>query len=135
MSGSGDWAAQSEPDAVEYHPARYGWKSRFEDVRVIEKKEGGATYAATGEGAYWVVSDEGTLADFLLEDEHDGLIRLTRYDDRDKWERAVAAIVERARRRLEDSDWPSPWTYEEMQQWWQEGFEERTAGKRRDTGS
>lgn len=123
------------PGAIEHQPARYEWRSRFEDVRVLDKMEGGAVYAATGEGAYWIVIDEGTLADFLPEDEHDGLIRLMRYDDRQTWDRAVAGIVQRARQRLEDPDQPSPWAYDEMQQWWQEGLEERMARKGKNKGS
>lgn len=116
-----------QPDAVEYHPARYNWQSRFEDLQALNKMEGGAVYAAKGEGAMWIIKDEGTLADFLPEDDsaQEALIRLERYEDHLSWERAVAFIVQQAKLRFEDPDWPSFTTYEEERQRWQERLEER----------
>ena len=93
-----------QPDAFEHHPAGYDWQSRFEDVQVMARMEGGAVYATRGEGALWIIKDEGTLADLLPADDvsQDSLIRLERYEDRLSWERAIAAIVQRAHRGFEN---------------------------------
>jgi hypothetical protein len=125
-----------QPD-IEHHSARYNWQSRFEDVQALNKMEGGAVYAAKGEEALWIIKDEGTLADFLPEDDsaQEALIRLERYEDRLSWERAVAFIVQQAKRRFEDPDWPPVWTYEEERQRWQERLEEKLARERGQTGT
>lgn len=116
-----------QSDAVEYHRAGHSWRSRFQNLRVLNKMEGGAVYSAEGEGALWIIRDEGTLADFLPEDDsaQEALIQLERYTDRGSWERAVAYIVQQAKRRFEDPDWPSLTTYEEERQRWQESLDER----------
>ena len=116
-----------QPDAVEYEPAGYSWQSRFEDLQALNKMEGGAVYSARGEGALWIIKDEGTLADFLPQDDsaQEALIRLERYDDQVSWERAVASIVKQARRRFEDADWPAFSTYEEERQRWQGRLDDR----------
>lgn len=118
------------PVNVEHHPAGYPWTDRaFREIRVLARGEGSAIYAAEGESALWIVKDEGTLADFLPEDEHGGLIRLERYEDDQAWARAASFIVERARSRFQDPDWPHVWTYEEERQRWQESFDERLTRK------
>lgn len=115
---------------VEHHPSRYPWTNRgFENIRVLAKGEGSATYAATGEGALWIIKDEGALADFLPEEEHGGLIRLERYEDEKAWDRAVSSIVEHARTRFDDPDLPHFSTYEEERQRWQERLDESLARK------
>jgi ribonuclease HI len=118
------------PDHVERHPPRYPWASRgFADIRVLAKGEGSATYAATGEGALWIIKDEGTVADFLPQEEHGGLIQLECYEDLQAWSRAVSFIIEGARARFEDPDLPHFSTYEEERQRWQESFDERQQRK------
>ena len=80
-----------EPDGVERHPFGYGWRERFTDIEVLKRGEGGAAYSAIGEGAFWIVTDEGAMADFLPADHppRDELIGLS-YDDREAWEAALA---------------------------------------------
>lgn len=65
--------AESDP-IVERHPFRYAWRERFPDVRPVAGFEGGAVYAAEGEGASWLIKDEGTMADFLDPDEDADLL-------------------------------------------------------------
>jgi hypothetical protein len=55
-----------KPDALEQHPFAYRWERRFHDIRVLMRGEGSSIFSAIGEGAYWIVHDEGTLADFPL---------------------------------------------------------------------
>ena len=55
------------PSEVERHPAGYRWSQRFPDHEEVLLVEGGAVYAARGEGAFWVIMDEGTLADFPVD--------------------------------------------------------------------
>jgi hypothetical protein len=88
-----------KPDALEQHPFAYRWERRFHDIRVLMRGEGSSIFSAIGEGAYWIVHDEGTLADFLPEDDplRSQLISLKRYDSRRSWAQARAAIVDRVR--------------------------------------
>ena len=74
-----------------------------------------------GEGAFWIIADSGTLADFLPENEWGGLIKLHRYNDRGSWERAISALIEQAKERFEarfrDMGWEEPpFTYESERQ-------------------
>lgn len=85
------------PDSahVERRPWNYDWRTRLPDnQRLIAIGEGSATYAAEGEGAWWIVVDEGTLADFLDPvrdaDVINTLVRLQRFDDRQSWDAAIA---------------------------------------------
>jgi hypothetical protein len=88
---------------IERHPACYPWHERFPSARQVAGFEGGAVYEAEGEGAWWLIKDEGAMADFLDPDRDaellSSLVSLERYADRD----ALAAAVERmrdARRRV-----------------------------------
>lgn len=82
---------------IERHAFRYPWRKRFPNARRVARLEGGAVYEAEGEGAYWLIKDEGTMADFLDPDEDAdllaSLISLERYEDRD----ALAAAIQRMR--------------------------------------
>ena len=91
-----DSAGMPPSDGVEHHGAGYGWPDRLTVLERISAGEGEADYAAEGEGAWWIVHDSGTLADFL-DDDNDAtmissLIQLVRYDDRERFERAVATL-------------------------------------------
>ena len=89
-------AAGDRPQ-IERHAAGYPWRKRFPHARRVTALEGGAVYAAEGEGAYWLIKDEGTMADFLDPDEDAdllaSLVALARYDDHE----AFVAAVERVR--------------------------------------
>jgi hypothetical protein len=78
------------PDAVERHPAGYAWSQRLHVLEVLDGMEGGAVYTAEGENSFWIVTDEGTLADFLPHDDptRGELIALARFDDRTRWRAA-----------------------------------------------
>lgn len=82
-----------EPTHVERHPAGYAWKQRLPDHRLIAIGEGSGTYAAEGEGAWWIVVDEGTFVDFLDPVRDAGvintLVQLRRFDDRQSWKSAI----------------------------------------------
>lgn len=81
------------PSEVELHPAGYRWSQRFPDHEEVLLVEGGAVYAARGEGAFWVIIDEGTLAGFG-DDAGDPstLIQLERFDDEPAWLARVATF-------------------------------------------
>lgn len=73
------------PSDVEWHPAGYRWSQRFPNSELILAVEGGAVYAARGEDAFWVITDEGTLASILPEEDLGALIKLERFDDEAAW--------------------------------------------------
>lgn len=98
-------------DAIERHPYDYPWRDRLVEIEALRQGEGETVYSATGEGAYWIVHDSGTLADFILHGESlveklglradtfeqdrnllAQLIRLERYDDEARWEMAKKAV-------------------------------------------
>ena len=85
----------TEPAHVQRHPQGYHWETRLPDnQRIIAIGEGSAIYAAEGEGAWWVVVDEGGLVDYLDPvadaDVINTLVQLHRFDDRQSWESAIA---------------------------------------------
>jgi hypothetical protein len=77
---------------IEEHRAGYRWRDRFPDAQALRLGEGFGIYAAQADGAHWIVHDEGTLADFLPEADHGGLIRIARYEDELSWQQAKIAI-------------------------------------------
>ena len=83
-------------ETVEWHPFGYGWSRRLPDHELIAGGEGGAVYSARGEGALWVITDEGTLADFL--DPVDDaallamLIKLERFGDQAAWDTRIDEV-------------------------------------------
>ena len=84
---------------VEQHPAGYEWSARFPEYERLLAGEGWVMFTARGEGAWWLVFDEGTLADFLDPVEDAALlatlVRLERFDDRRAWEAAVVDLRRR----------------------------------------
>ena len=97
--------ADREPQ-IERHPFRYPWRDRFPNARRVAGFEGGAMYEAEGEGAYWLIKDEGTMADFLDPDEDAdllaSLVSLERYEDRDAFSSAIERLREERRRASTD---------------------------------
>lgn len=93
---------EDRPDAVEHHPATFDWRKRLEEFRYLRWGEGEGTYAATGEGAYWIVHDSSTMADIFDGEEDmwsDLLITLERYDDEERWKVRADALAGEQRRR------------------------------------
>ena len=92
----------TESRNVEFHPWGYAWTDRFPDATRVAGFEGGAVSAAEADGAWWLVTDEGTLADFL-DDVADAdilgqLIRIERFSDRPSWQAAIAAVQDNLKR-------------------------------------
>lgn len=92
-------AASADGYSVEHRPAGYRWKERFPHAHRVAGFEGGAVYEAEGEGAFWLISDEGTLADLLNPEEDAGLIarlvKLERFAHESDRELAAEAVRQR----------------------------------------
>jgi hypothetical protein len=93
--------SENENPTVERHPFRYPWRERFPEARQVAGCKGGAVYEAEGENAYWLIKDEGTMADFLDPDEDAdllaSLVSLERYRDRGSRDAAAAQCSADAR--------------------------------------
>lgn len=60
------------------HPFRYNYKEHFPDMKEIGGFEGGAIYKAEKDNKYYLIIDEGTLAEFLDDDDQDVLDQLVK---------------------------------------------------------
>ena len=60
------------------HPIGFNYREIFPNVKMIGGFEGGAIYKATKDSKYYLIIDEGTLADFLDEDDQDLLDQLVK---------------------------------------------------------
>jgi len=58
------------------HHFRYNYKAEFPNLKEIAAFEGGTIYKATKDNKLNLIIDEGTLADFLDEDDKDLLDQL-----------------------------------------------------------
>lgn len=77
-------------ERIERHPHDYAWDKRFPDAKPVMQGEGGGVYAAEAEGAWWLITDEGTMADFLDdEDNVGGLVSLRRFEDVHSWTQSL----------------------------------------------
>ncbi|MDP9377234.1 MAG: hypothetical protein M3P40_06630 [Actinomycetota bacterium] len=95
--------APNDNPQVERHPHEYPWRERFPHARQVVGFEGGAVFEAEGEGAYWLIKDEGTMVDFLDPDEDaDLLARLVALERYANHQDFAAAI-----RRLRDARDPA----------------------------
>ena len=54
---------------IERYTFGYDWSTRFVDARPFGATEGGAIYLSEINGAYYVITDESTMADFLDDDD------------------------------------------------------------------
>ena len=72
------------------------WTQRFPDAELIAGGEGGAVYAAQGEGAWWVITDESLLADLLGDDDLAAYVHVRRFDDERAWRDAIDVARRRA---------------------------------------
>ena len=81
-------------DNIERHRFGYRWRQRFPDARVVTEFEGGANYLADAEGSYWLITDAGTLADFLPGDDPglDELVTITRFSSRADRDELVSTL-------------------------------------------
>lgn len=91
-------------ERIERHPHRYAWRKRFADAKPVMRGEGGSVHSAEGEGAWWLITDEGTMADFLDDEDLGGLVKLRRFDEIHSWNQAIIAYRDaRARLDVEES--------------------------------
>lgn len=60
------------------HPVGFNYKEIYSNPKMIGGFEGGAIYKAAKEGKYFLIIDEGTLSDFLDEDDQDLLDQLVK---------------------------------------------------------
>lgn len=60
------------------HPIGFNYRELFPNAKMIGGFEGGAIYKATKENKYYLIIDEGTLADFLDKDDQDLLDQLVK---------------------------------------------------------
>jgi hypothetical protein len=80
---------------TEHHRYDYRWRERFPGAFAVLLLEGGAVFAAHDEIAYWLITDEGTLADFALpedEDMLDAMVKIERFEDEASWRAAIDAL-------------------------------------------
>ena len=76
-------------------PLSYYFKEIYPDAKRIGGFEGGAIYKATKDGKYYLIVDEGTMADFLDEDDKDLLDHLVQVIEFDTEEELNQYLRER----------------------------------------
>jgi hypothetical protein len=59
---------------VESFPYNYPMEKDFPERRLLSSFEGGSLWLAEKDGRYYVIADEGTMADFLIPGEDDDLL-------------------------------------------------------------
>lgn len=69
---------------TERYPAGYAYSARFPTIRCFAGAEGGAVYTADAPDGFYVVTDEGTLAEFLDDEDDLPLVSVRRFDTRDE---------------------------------------------------
>ncbi|GIK21758.1 MAG: hypothetical protein BroJett005_11720 [Ignavibacteriota bacterium] len=60
------------------HKFGFNYRELFPDSKMIGGFEGGAIYKASKDGKFYLIIDEGTLAEFLDEDDQDILDQLVK---------------------------------------------------------
>jgi hypothetical protein len=60
----------------EKHPVGYDYRIQFPRLTEVFGSEGGLAYAADGPEGPAIIIDEGTLADFFPEEDHDHLVTI-----------------------------------------------------------
>jgi len=69
------------------HPFGYKYRELFTEPNMIGGFEGGAIYKAIKDNKHFLIIDEGTLADFLDEDDQDvldQLIKIIEFENEDE---------------------------------------------------
>ena len=59
---------------IENHPVNYPILERFPERRLLSQFEGGSLWLAEKDKNYYVIVNEGTMADFLIHGEDDNLL-------------------------------------------------------------
>lgn len=101
---------------IQHFPWNYSLDSRFPERRSIFGYEGGVVQAAEAGGKSYIIGDEGTMADFLLEsDPSDAevmsrLVTVMEFDTIEERDRKLAEMVAEhvatLRRLRQQDDWP-----------------------------
>ena len=86
------------PHTTEHHAAGYDYKTRFPMLCFFAGAEGGAVYTADAPEGFYVITDEGTLAEFFDDEDDVPLVSVRRFDTRD--ERDTYCTIRFARLRL-----------------------------------
>ena len=60
------------------YPIQFNFKEHFQDAKMIGGFEGGAIYKALKDNKHYLIIDEGTMADFIDEDDQDLLDQLVK---------------------------------------------------------
>lgn len=63
---------------ISKHPFRYNFSEQFPDKREIGGFEGGVIYQATKDNRHYLVIDEGTMSEFLDDDDRDVMDQLVK---------------------------------------------------------
>lgn len=63
---------------VTKHPFGFNYKDIYPDAKMIGSFEGGALYKAIKKDKYYLIIDEGTIADFLADDDRELLNELVK---------------------------------------------------------
>ena len=63
---------------ISKHPFRYNYEEHFTDIKCIGGFEGGAIYQALRNNKQYLIIDEGTMADFLDDDDQDIMDQLVK---------------------------------------------------------
>lgn len=61
---------------MESHPYNYPIEKVFPERRLLSGFEGGSLWLAEKEGRYYLIADEGTMADYLMPGEDDDLLNV-----------------------------------------------------------
>jgi hypothetical protein len=87
--------------ADEQHPFDYDWQTRFPEHERVLGGEGWTVSSARAEDAWWLIFDDGTLAEFM-DPVEDGertatLVRLERFEDPGAWRAAIDRLRSQGR--------------------------------------
>jgi hypothetical protein len=77
---------------VKSYPVDYPLDERFPDRRELAGFEGGKLYVSEKNGKYFIITDEGTLADFLLPEDDNllsSLVRIYEFESEAERERYI----------------------------------------------
>ncbi len=77
------------------HPFRYNYKAEFPNLKEIAAFEGGVIYAALKNNNHFLIIDEGTMAEFLDEDDKDLLDQLIKIIEFDSEEELNNYLIEK----------------------------------------
>jgi hypothetical protein len=87
---------------IEEHPYNYQSKKRFPDMRILLEMEGGRILLAEKDERFYIIVDEGTMADFLSGDDEnmrEALVQVYEFETEGEREAYIEARHWRRERR------------------------------------